>query len=259
MSSNHNLTFLKGVMCLPKGLKEIFTDYKVFLFTLIPMLLGLTVVYFGFYYGWDSTSEIIKGQLANYIGQWVAKDGFIFKIIFSFVNFVAKILFVIFAVYLGFILVQIISIPFYSLSCERILVKRNVFPSRDFNLGVWIRLTIRLFVISLFRMAIFLVFGLSIFLLSLIPGLQLLAIGYSAYVMALDCIDYTLEVYEMNLGRRFSIYFGNMKFFAGVGVTLLPSLFVPGVTLLLLPIAVVGSAVCFAEAKGKEEYENLIA
>ena len=77
--------------------------------------------------------------------------------------------------------------------------------------------------------------------------------------MALDSIDYTLEIYEMNLGRRMSIYFGEMGFFLGLGVVLLPSLFIPGLTLILLPIAVVGSAVCFAEAKGKQEYETLIA
>lgn len=259
MNSAPKLDLIKGVLCLPKGIKEIFCDFKIFLYTLIPMLLGVFVIYLGFYYGWDWSSELLKQQLTSYIGSWVSEKGYLFKIIFGLFNFIAKILFVILAIYIGFVLIQIISIPFYSLSCERVLAKRKVFPERDFKMGVWIRLTLRLFIISIFRMAIFMVFGLGVFILSFIPGLQFLAVIYSAYVMALDCIDYTLEVYEMNLGRRFSVYFGNIYFFAGLGLTLLPSLFIPGLTLLLLPIAVVGSAVTFAEVKGKEEYEKLIA
>lgn len=259
MNSTAKLDFFRGLMCLAKGLKEIFTDYRIFFYTLIPMLIGLLVISLGLYYGWDWSSELLKQQLTEYIGRWVSEKGYIFKIVFWLFNFIAKILFVILSIFIGFVVIQLVSIPLYTLSCERVLTKRNVFPKRDFKWGAWIRLTIRLFLISIFRMSIFMLVGLSVFILSFIPGLQFLAVIYSAYVMGLDCIDYTLEIYEMNLGRRFSIYFGNIYFFAGIGITLLPSLFIPGLTLLLLPIAVVGSSVCFAEVKGKEEYENLIA
>lgn len=259
MNTNHELNFFKGLLCLPKGLKEILFDYKVFLYTLVPVLLSSIVVYFGFYYGWDWSSVYLKKILTSFLGQWISENGYIFKIIFSMFNFIAKIVFTILTIYVGFMLVQIISIPFYALSCERILMKRKLFPQRDFDLGIWVRLNLRLFVISIFRMIIFLFFGVIVFIISFIPGLQLLALVYSGYVMALDSMDYTLEIYEMSLGRRFVLYFQHLRFFLGLAVVLLPSLFIPGLTLLLLPIAVVGSAVCFAETKGKAEYEKLIA
>lgn len=253
-----NLSFLKGLMCLPLGIKEILSDYKIFVYSIIPILLGVAFIYFGFYYGWDWSTEIVKNLVTRLLSQWFAEDGYIFKFIFSMFNFVAKILFTVFAIYLGFIAIQIISIPFYSLSCEQVLMKRGVFPARDFRLAAWIRLNVRLLIISLIRMLIFLVFGIVVFILSFIPGLQLLAMIYSGYVMALDSMDYTLELYEMSLGRRMGIYFGEKGFFLGLGLVLLPSLFIPGLTLVLLPITVVGSAVCFADIKGKREYETLI-
>ncbi len=259
MNTTPKLNFTKGLLCLPKGLKEILFDYRILLYTTIPIVLGCGLIYLGFYFGWDWITVLVKKQLLYYMGHWFSEKSFIFKILFSMFNFIAKILFTVLAVYIGFMIIQIISIPFYSLSCERILMKRGVFPKRDFNLGIWIRLNIRLFLISIIRMTIFLVFGAIVFILSFIPGLQFLALLYSGYVMALDSVDYTLEIYEMNLGRRLGIYFGNMSFFLGLGLVLSPSLFVPGLTLILLPIAVVGSAVCFAETKGKEEYETLIA
>lgn len=259
MNTAPELNFIKGLKCLPKGLKEILFDYKIFVYTLVPIALGFVLIYLGFYFGWDWSTEFVKKQMVQFLGQWFSEKGYVFKILFSMFNFIAKILFTVLAVYIGFMLIQIISIPFYSLSCERILMKRGVFPNREFNMGVWIRLNIRLLIISLVRMAIFLFFGMIVFFISFIPGLQFLAMVYSGYVMALDSIDYTLEIYEMNLGRRMGIYFGEMGFFLGLGVVLLPSLFIPGLTLILLPIAVVGSAVCFAEAKGKQEYETLIA
>lgn len=259
MSTTRKLNFSQGLLCLPKGLKEILFDYKIFIYTLIPMLLGAILIYFGFYYGWDWTTELLKKQLVTLLSRWMAEDGYMFKIIFSLFNFISKILFTIFVVYIGFIIIQIISIPFYALSCERILVKRGMFPVREFEFWTWFRLNLRLLVLSIIRMIIFMFFGFIVFVLSFIPGLQILAMAYTGYVMALDSIDYTLEIYEMGLGRRFMLYFKHLRFFMGVAVVLFPTLFIPGLTLLLLPLTVVGSAVCFAESEGKNEYEKLIA
>jgi CysZ protein len=259
VNTARELNFFKGISCLPKGIKEILSDKRIFIYTLVPMLLSAVVVYFGFYYGWDWTGIYLKKQLSQYLGKWISENGYMFKIIFSMFNFIAKVVFTVLTIYLGFVLVQIISIPFYALSCERILMKRNLFPNRNFDLGIWIRLNLRLFIISIIRMIIFMFFGIIVFLISFIPGLQVLAMIYSGYVMGIDSMDYTLEIYEMSLGRRFVLYFQHLGFFMGLAVVLLPSLFIPGLTLILLPIAVVGSAVCFAETKGKYEYEKLIA
>ncbi len=259
MSSVKKLNFFSGLKCLPKGFIEILSDFKIFLFILIPMVLGSIMIYCSFYYGWDWSTLFLKKQMASYLSDWISDKGFIFRGLFYVFNFITKILFTVLAIYVGFILIQLISIPFYSMACERVLAKRKVFPVRTFNLGVWLRLNLRLFTVSVFRMLIFLFFGIIVFVVSFIPGLHLLALVYSGYVISVDCADYTLEIYDVSLFRRMSIYVRNLSFFMGVTVVLLPTLFLPGLTLVLLPVTVVGTAVCLADSIGKEEYEKLIA
>ncbi len=262
MSQNNlnpkTLNFYQGLMCFPKGLREMFSDSKIFIYSIVPILLGLGVIYFSFYYGWDFSTDIIKKVLKDLFPVWISEKSYIYKTIFWFTNLIAKFVISLALIYISFIIVQIISIPFYTLICERILSKRKVFLKREFELGTWLRLTLRLFVFSLFRMSLFLIFGLIVFVISFIPGLQFLALIYSGYVMAIDCLDYTLEIYEINFARRFGIYFSHFGFFMGITVILLPTMFIPGLTLIFLPITVIGSAVCFAEIRGQDEYEKLI-
>lgn len=254
-----DLNFYHGLMCLPKGVKEILTDFKIFIFTIIPFCIGLLMLYYSFYHGWEHSGELVKILLKQYLPEWISEKNYIYKSLFWIANLLAKFIFSLIVICLSFFFIQLISIPFYSLICERILVKRNVFPKRKMDIGTWLRLTIRLFLVSIFRMVIFLFFGIIVFILSFVPGLQFLALVYSGYVMSVDSLDYTLEIYEISLGRRFYIYLSQIGFFMGMVVWLLPTLFIPGLTLIFLPITVVGSAVIFAENRGRYEYEKLIA
>lgn len=254
-----SLGFAQGFFCIFKGFKAVFTDKVIFIYTLIPILLSFVVMYFAFYYGFEYSSAFIKDFLVKNLSDWFSESHWVFKSLYWFVNIVVKILISVALLYAGFFVVQIFSIPFYSLSCEYILTKNNVFPDRPFRVGTWVRTTLRLFVISMIRMVIFLLFGLAIFVLSFIPGLAMLSLAYSALVVALDSMDYTLEIYELSLGRRFGIYFDQFSYFAGLSVALLPTLFIPGLTILFVPLTVIGSAVCFAERLGKYEYEKFIA
>ncbi len=254
-----DLNFYHGLMALPKGVKEILTDLRIFIYVLIPLSIGLAMLYYSFYYGWDYSGEFVKTMLKQYLPEWISEKNYIYKSLFWLANLLAKFIFSLIIICLSFFFVQLLSIPFYSLICERILVKRKVFPNRPLDIATWIRLTLRLFVISLFRMVIFLIIGIFVFIISFVPGLQILALIYSGYVMAVDSLDYTLEIYEVSLGRRFYIYLSHFGFFMGMIIWLLPTLFIPGLTLIFLPITVVGSAVTFAEIRGQYEYEKLIA
>lgn len=259
MKADKNLNFYNGLTCFPKGVWEILTDLKILMYSLIPMILGLVITYFSFYYGWDYTQDFVNLVLKKYLPGWISEKNYIYKSLFWILDIFTKFIFSIVLIYISFILVQLISIPFYSLICERVLVKRNVFPKRNFEFGTWFRLYLRLLIISIFRMIILLILGVFVFLISFIPGLQILTLIFTGYVMSLDCLDYTLEIYEVSLSRRFYIYFTEVGFFMGMSVILLPTLFIPGLTLIFLPITVVGSAVCYAEIRGPYEYEKLIA
>lgn len=259
MEKTKSLNFSMGLFSILKGFKEIFTDLRVFLYTIIPLVIGLISMAYMFYNGWEFTTDWVRTSLTQYLGQLIPEKSFFFKSAFWILNLIAKLLVSILILFFGFVFIQIISIPFYSLVCERILQKRKVFPERPFRLATWLRTTGRLFVISIFRMSLFMGFGIVFFLISFIPGLHFIGLFYSALVMSFDTIDYTLEVYELGLGKRFSMYFDYFSFFIGLSITLIPSFFIPGLTIFLLPVTVVGTAVCYAETLGKAEYEKLIA
>lgn len=248
-----------GVSTLFKGVKEIFTDLRIFLYTVIPMIISAVIVFALFKYGWSLSSEWAQQLISQYVPGFLMKTSWVSKAMYWIVNVAFKILMVLVLTYLGFILIQLISIPFYSLICERVLYKRGAFPDRPFRFATWVRVTLRMFVVSLVRMLIFLLIWILIFTISLIPGLQFVGIFYSSLVITLDSLDYTVEIYEMSLGRRLKLYTENFSYFSAVSMVLIPLLFVPGLILLLLPVTVVGMSVQFAETLGKKEYEKLIA
>lgn len=259
MDSQKKLKFRMGIMTLLKGLREIFSDLKIFLYTLIPFLISIAVVAVLFKYGWELSSAWAESIVTQYVPSYLLKTSWVSKAVYWIINVVFKFLVILVLTYFSFIFVQLVSIPFYSLICERILFKRGVFPDRPFRISTWIRVTLRMFMVSLIRMMIFLTLWILVFIISLIPGLQFLGIYYSGLMMAMDSLDYTVEIYEMTLGRRIRLYFENFSYFTAVSFVLIPFLFVPGLILLLLPITVVGMSVQFAETMGRQEYEKLIA
>lgn len=259
MSTPNKLRFRMGMTTLLRGFKEIFSDLKIFLYTIIPVLISVFVVAILFKYGWDLTSQWAEKLITDYIPSYLLKSSWVSKAVYWVINVMFKFLVILAMTYFSFIFIQLISIPFYSLICERVLFKRGVFPDRPFRLSTWIRVTARMFVVSLIRMAIFLFIWVLVFIVSLIPGLQFISIFYSALMVGMDSLDYTVEIYEMSLGRRISLYVENFAYFSAVGLILIPFLFIPGLILLLLPITVVGMSVQFAETLGRQEYEKLIA
>ncbi len=257
--STQGLKFRMGFTTLFRGFKEIFSDLKIFLYTLIPVLISAVVVFVLFKYGWELSSQWAERIITDYIPSYLLKASWVSKTIYWIINVVFKFMVILVLTYFSFIFIQLVSIPFYSLICERILFKRGVFPDRPFRISTWIRVTIRMFVVSIIRMCIFLVIWVLVFIVSLIPGLQFISIFYSALMVGMDSLDYTVEIYEMSLGRRIGLYVENFAYFSAVGLVLLPFLLVPGLILLLLPVTVVGMSVQFAETMGRQEYEKLIA
>ena len=126
------MSFLNGFLCVFKGVREILTDFRIFLYTIFPILLGTSIMFVIFYYGWDYSSEYLKKSLLSYVGAWVNSSHWLYKSIFWILNIIIKALLSLIMLCLGFVFIQIVSIPFYSLICERILLKRNVFPQREF-------------------------------------------------------------------------------------------------------------------------------
>jgi uncharacterized protein involved in cysteine biosynthesis len=99
---------------------------------------------------------------------------------------------------------------------------------------------------------ILVVFGLLLTILSFIPLLHLPVLCIGFFIIATDCLDYSLETLEYRLRARFRYYsknFGQISgFTVGLGLTFL----VPGLSFFLMPAAIVGAAHLVANNEKKK-------
>jgi CysZ protein len=156
--------------------------------------------------------------------------------------FLAGIISVVVTFYFGFLLSTIIASPFNSILAEKTLAYKNSHLEKPINFSRWLKITLRQLSISLVRALIFAFIGLIIFVFSFVPLLNFLAAFAAFLIVAFDCIDYGMEVKLMGLKSRLAYFRQHFSVFSGMAMMLGLTLMVPGLTLILLPCAVVGAA-----------------
>ena len=215
----------------------------------------IAVLLFGFFMvsglGWISGwVQSALASLAVALG-WIGLGGatFLLSVLNFLLGTVLWVVYLIFALYGTFLVTALIAAPFNSLLAEQTLVAIGAIEDRPFILSRWLKMTIRLLGIGVLKSVIFLFLGLLIFLCSFVPVLNLAGAFVALLIMAFDSMDYSFEVFEMSLADRFRFFRLHFSRFAGSAGFLGLTLLLPGITLLLLPFSVVGSAVAMAEIR----------
>lgn len=171
---------------------------------------------------------------------WLARN--LLKVLFLLLSLV-----VIFAAV--FFLSSLVNAPFYEAMAEKILVIQNAFQDRSFQAKVFLKELAHSIKISLYKIAVFMLFSLILFLLSLIPVLgivfTILGFFFVAWFFAFELCTYPLVVENRNF-REMLIWSSRRKMYlAGFG---LPSL-IPIVGLMILSVQVVGGTLLFLDLK----------
>lgn len=152
----------------------------------------------------------------------------------------------------SYILIKIIVAPFYSVLAERALVHLGLRADRPFQFAPWLAMSVHMLVVSLVKAVLFAAAGALLFAMSFVPGLNLLATVGFAHILAFDVADYSFEVMEWPLRRRISYFFReNTAAYSGSALGLGVAMFIPGLSLVLLPAAIVGSAEILARTQSK--------
>jgi len=210
--------------------------------TLIPLFVDLMLLLVG----WSLGVSQVPVWVAQSLGIFVTPAaGLWFSLLYYPLLILFGIGFLVLWLYLVFILASLVAAPFNAILAEKCLIQLGITPAN----GGPLKLFFKMLRASLVKTVLFLIIGVFLFFLSFIPIINIFSIFGALLIMAFDCADYSFEVTGLGLRQRMSRWRGNLPEFAGMAGGLSLTLFVPGLTLLLLPVAVVGSAVVLVDAE----------
>ncbi len=236
--------FLSGFGIILSGFKTLQSTKKLWLWVCLPFLINLIAIFFSL--GW----------MLSHLASWIAMAlGYLFVTPYPWYYYAVYYpLYLLFAIgfsvsiiYLTLILVSILAGPLYSVLAEKTLTQFGALqrPPRTFKqlLGA----SFSMLRVSLLRALVLLPFAALIFALSFLPGLNIVASILAFLLIAFDCLDYVFEAREYPLGKRFQLFRENLLEMLGFAIALGLTLLIPGLTLLVLPIGVVGVATWYSQ------------
>lgn len=139
-------------------------------------------------------------------------------------------------IYLSYLFHVLLCGPFYSLLAERALKDLGKRDASKFGFST------RMILTSVIKAALFFSIGLSLVLFSFVPIINVIGLIFVLMILAFDTMDYSFEAMGMNFRQRLSYFGRRMPLWLGMASSLALTLAVPGLTLLILPGAVVGAA-----------------
>lgn len=237
--------FLKGFGAPLEGLQLIFSNKSLLLYSIIPFVIGLVFVFFGFFaasqYLEPWFDSWVKGSLQPEswptLGSVIsALMAIVYWILLSLMNFL-----------LGYLCIIVFAGPFYSLMVERIF--KQLRPG--YKIKGSLRMMVTMFFMALLKVVLFLVIGLICFVIAFIPGLNLLSGFLVVLLVAFDCSDYAFEIDYLSLRRRFAFVFNHLPEYSGIAVAILVTGFVPGAFFILLPAFICGATKMYIQLAGE--------
>lgn len=196
----------------------------------IPWLINLSLLVTGWFFGVVLVMEWVTAAVAAFLVPGTFLYGLLLYplMIILGLGFVLVWIFVILAVSTA------VSGPFNSILAEKCLKLRGQqiqMPS------FW-----HLIRASLLK-AIFLAgLGCMVFVCSFIPGVNVVAAMVSLFLLAADIYDYVGEAQGFSLAKRLTIIRERFALLLGLAMALSLTLFIPGLTVLLLPVTVAGAS-----------------
>lgn len=231
--------FWYGLTAWVQGWKCILSHRKLMAVAAIPFLISLVAAVAGFALFAAYYPSLMNGLVMKWLGAiqspWLA-------LLIKPLIWIGGIVVTLAILYCVYVLHAIIAQPFYSLLADQTLKFKNKSVKHDLRLSAMLR-------ISVIKGLIFLFVGVVLFICSFIPVLNLAAIAGTLLLVAYDCLDYSLESRGLRLRARFAYVAKYPGQWLGLAAGLALTLLVPGLTLLVIPGAVVGGALILKDTQ----------
>ncbi len=229
----------EGFKFFIRALKLISQDREIKYLSLAPVFIFILILLVGLVGGVFYIDDLMNIFLADQMMQMNSS----IRILIYVLGF---LLFGFFYYVIAFVATSLVSIPFCSKISDKVIQNHTQLKIES--------TTLKEDIVSFFKMlkaglvkALFLVaIGIMLFICSFIPVLAPLAFFTSIFILAFDSTDFVFE--RFNYGFRQRIAFLKKNLFAYLGLTLGLCLVVviPFVQFLVLPLAVCGSTLLFA-------------
>jgi len=245
--------FFLGFGYFSKGWRLFKSVPGIKVWIIIPFIIDLILISVLFSWGLPKTS--VWSQKA--VGMIISSESWIYNILYyplkllTVIGFMAIVL-------LGFyLLATIIAGPFYSIVVEKVHIHLGFKKEKPMGFNEWVRLNIRMLVISLVRALLFALFSMALFVLSFFPVINLVAAFCAFLIMAFDVADYSFEIAEMGLKERLGYFRDNIAAFSGMACFLGITLIIPGLILLIMPINVLGATQVHLDLEAANDTRSL--
>jgi uncharacterized protein involved in cysteine biosynthesis len=245
--------FGRGLSHARAGLLYLMKNKSLIKWAVAPLLVGFLLFFvfivsgFGLISGWVASALAV---VSSGLG-WIGLGGVTF--LMTFANVVISgllwVIYLVVVIYGTYLITTIVAAPFNSLLAEQTLMVAGAIEDKKFEVGRWVSVTLKMLMIGIVKSIIFLLLGLIIFACSFVPILNIISSFCALLIIAFDSMDYSFEILEMSLSQRFRFFQNHFLHFSGAASFLGLTLFIPGITLLILPFSVVGSAVALAEMR----------
>ena len=243
--------FRLGFNSLQRGLGSLKQHPELKKYLILPIVIDILVVlavFFGLF-------SQLAGWINWAVGLLISPESALFGWLYYPMWVIAGIALVVICLYMGFVLATIFAAPFNSLLAEKTLDLKGVDRPLGSGLAGMVMYTLRMLWLGLVKGIIFRLVAIILAILSLIPVVNILATIGVLLIMSFDTLDYSFEALGMNLRQRFLFAEKHVPELLGIATILGLTLVLPGLTLILLPIMIIGAGDIFSEAKSQGELD----
>jgi uncharacterized protein involved in cysteine biosynthesis len=229
-----------------KGWQWLFEHPRSLGLVLAPFVLGLLLVGAGAWFLFPyvpGLSETLAGAVPGAAHFYIGSIVYWLVLLFLFVMFAGFGFIVLYCLYI------LLCAPFHAVLVERVLKTAGKHHLQELTFRKWSALTLKMFGVSLLKSLCFFALGGTAFVVSFIPGLQWVVFVTTAMIFAFDSMDYSFEALGFGLRRRFGYFLREKEQFFLFSMGMALTLFIPGLTFLALPGAVVGAALAIKQTQ----------
>lgn len=234
--------FVHGSTLLIRGWRLLQSENSLWIWISVPWLIDLALLIFG----WAKGIPILQGIIVKIISGW-ALEGWVYNLVYYPAVIILSLGFLVVWLLLVVAISTIVAAPFNALLAEKALKVQGVPTVNTQSLGQWLGHAFRMLGVTICKAVIFSAAGVTLFFVSFVPGLNLIAAYLSMCLFSMDVFDYSFEARGLTLRQRFAYYTKIRPEIFGLGATLSLTSILPGLTLLALPVAVVGATTLINE------------
>jgi len=245
--------FFSGLNILMLGYKTIMTVPGLKMWVLFPLIIDIILLFLGISWGSKNVSSLSEKAIGLIFED---NSGWLYTLLYYPLLLMFWVVFAVLLILVLYVCASVLAAPFNSIVAEKVLIHEGVMEERPFHLKSWTSLTIRMLIVSTLRAFVFAVIAVFLFILAFIPGLNIVSSFCGLLMIAFDGMDYSMEMLEYNLKKRFEFFNQNIDTFSGMASALGITLFIPGLTILVMPLSVAGAAKIMANINGSQKKLN---